>query len=62
MLLMIIRNLGSKECLGVKFKDDICAELCLSSGLKATGLFVSLLRQDGFESECTETKFQTITS
>ena len=27
--MMKIENLGSKECVGVKFKDVICAELCL---------------------------------
>ena len=26
--MMNIQNLGSKESLGVKFKDGICAELC----------------------------------
>ena len=26
------------------------------------GIFVTLLSQDAFESDCTETKFQTITS
>ena len=60
--MMNIPKVGSKENLGVKFKDGICAELCLKSGLKATGIFVILLSQDGFESECPETKFQTIFS
>ena len=32
------------------------------SGLKATDIFVILLSQDGFESDCPETKFQAITS
>ena len=32
------------------------------SGLKATGIFVILMSQGGFESDCLETKFQTITS
>ena len=32
-----------------------------SFGLKATGIFVILLSQDGFESDCPETKFQSIT-
>ena len=56
--MMNIENLGSKESLGVKFKNDICIKLCLSYGLEATGL--SLLRQDGSASNCQETKFQTI--
>ena len=33
-----------------------------SSVLTVTGVPVILLSQDGFESECLETKFQTITS
>ena len=33
----------------------------LSSGLKAIGIFVILRSLDGFESDCPETKFQTIT-
>ena len=40
---------------GVKFKDGICATLCLSSDLKATGIFVILLSQNGFESDRPET-------
>ena len=28
-LMVIIRNLGSKGSVGVKYNDDICAELCL---------------------------------
>ena len=31
------------------------------TALKATGIFVILPSQDGFESDCPETKFQTIT-
>ena len=34
----------------------------LSSGLKGIGIFVILLSQDGFENDCPETKFRTITS
>ena len=53
---------GSKEILGVKFKDGICIDFFLSCGLKAIGIFVILLCQDGFENDSPETKFQTITS
>ena len=53
-------NLGSKGSVGIKYKDDICAKFCLNSGLKATGIFVILLSQDGFENDCPETKFQII--
>ena len=55
------QKLGSKESSGVKFNDDISAELCLSSGLKAAGIFVILLRQDGFESSYSEIMVQTST-
>ena len=30
--------------------------------MKATGTFVILLSQDGFENDCPEIKFQTVTS
>ena len=56
-----IRNLDSKGSVGVKYKNNISVELCLKSGLKATSIFAILLSQDGYESECPETKFQTIT-
>ena len=60
MLMMNMRNLGSKESFGVKFTY---APNCVESyGLKATGIFVVLLSQDGFESDCPETNFQTISS
>ena len=52
--MMNIRNLGSKESARVKSKAGICAKLCLRSGLKATGIFVILLSQDGFESDSPE--------
>ena len=55
-LMMNMKNLGSKESLGVKFKDAICAEFCLKLRLE---MFI-LLSQDG-ESDCPEKKFQTIT-
>ena len=52
-----------KESVGVKYKDGICAEWCLKPWyMKATGIFVILVSQDGFESDCPETKFQTATS
>ena len=55
--MMNIRNLGSKENLGVKFKKRISAELCL----KRLIVF-KLLSQDGFGNDCPETRFQAITS
>ena len=58
---MNIRNLDSQESVEVKYIDDICAKYCLKLGVKATGIFVILLSQDGFKCD-PETKFQTITS
>ena len=43
-----IRNLGSKQTVGVKFKEG--------SGLKETGIFVTLQSQDGFETDSPERK------
>ena len=61
MLMMNMRNLGSKESFGVKFTY---APNCVESYvcLKATGIFVVLLSQDAFKSDCPETNFQTISS
>ena len=52
--MMNIGNLDSKESVGVKFKDG--------SGLKATGIFPTLLSQNGFERDSPEIESQTITS
>ena len=53
--MMNIRNIGSKESVGVKFEESVCAELCLkSSSLKATGIFVILKVR--MESNCPERK------
>ena len=52
--MMNIGNLGLKLSVGVKFKEG--------SGLKATGIFVILLSQHGFESNSSERKSQTMTS
>ena len=46
--MMNMRNLNSKQNVGVKSKEG--------SGLKATGIFVRLLSQDGFESDSPERK------
>ena len=51
---MNIRKLSLKESLGVKFNSII--------DFKMTGIFVLLLSQDTFESNCSETKFRAITS
>ena len=46
--MMNIGNLGLKLSVGVKFKEG--------SGLKATGIFVILISQYGFESDFPERK------
>ena len=53
--MMNIGNLGSKENVGVKYKDGMCAELCLKLWFERDWYFVILLSQDGFESHCPET-------
>ena len=62
MSIMNIRNLDSKESLGVKFEEGISVKLCLKLWFESTSIFVILPSQDGFKSDCPETKFQTITS
>ena len=57
--MMNVQNLGSKGSLWVKFKNGICAELCLKLWFESDYLFVILLSQDDFENNCPETKFQT---
>ena len=52
--MMNIGNLGLEYSEGVKFKE--------CSGLKATGIFVILLSQYGFESDSPERKSSAITS
>ena len=51
-----MRNLGSKEGLGVEFKTTYVPNCFSSSGLKATSIFIILLSRDGFERDCPETK------
>ena len=51
-----------KKVQGLNLKMAYASNSVWRSGLKATGSFVILLSQDGFESECPETKFRTITS
>ena len=47
--MIIIRNLISNERIGLRYKNNISAKCASSSGLKATGFFVILPSQDGFE-------------
>ena len=51
-----IWNLGSKESIGVTFKEGIFTELCLKLWFEGHGLFVKLQIQNGFESDCPEKK------
>ena len=61
--MMNLRNLGSKENLAIKFKDGICADLCLNLWFESDiVIFVILMSHYGFETDCPERKFQTITS
>ena len=56
-----ILNLGSKGSVGVKYKDDLCTELCLKLWFESYWGFFYITSHDGFESYCREKKFQTIT-
>ena len=60
--MMNIRNQGSNESLGVKFKKTYAPNCVESSGLTVTDISVILLSQKGSENECPEVKFQTILS
>ena len=70
--MMNIGKLGSNESMGLNIKTGYAPNCVQSSDLKATGIFVIWLKasgifvilpsQDGFESDCPETKFQTISS
>ena len=54
-------NLGLKESARFKYKDITCTGLRLKLWFETAGIFVILQSQDGFKSDCPETKFQTIT-
>ena len=70
--MMNIGKLGSNESMGLNIKTGYAPNCVQSSDLKATRIFVILLKaagifvilpsQDGFGSDCPETKFQTISS
>ena len=61
--MMNIQNLGLKESLGVKLKGEICAESYLKLLFESDCYLCNItLSQDGFERDCPETKFQTISS
>ena len=60
--MMNIHNQGLKESLGVKFNNSIWSELRWKLWFDSDCISVILLSQDGVESECPETEFQTITS
>ena len=53
--MMNIRNLGSKESVGVNFKESICAKFCRKLWFESDCFcFVILLSQDGFERDSPE--------
>ena len=55
--MMNIQNVGSKESVGVKFKDSICAKLYLKLWLESDcNIFVILQSQDGFKSDSPQRK------
>ena len=56
-----IPNLGSKGSVRVKYKDDLCTELCLKLSFESYWFFLILSSHDAFESYCRQKKFQTIT-
>ena len=47
--MMNMQNQGSKENLGVKFKEGICAKLCLKLWFESGWFFVILPSQDGLK-------------
>ena len=49
---------GSKKSARFKYKGSICTYFCLILWFESDWCFCP----DGFESDCPETKFQTITS
>ena len=58
--MMSIQDLGSKESLGVKFKYDICVELCFMLRCESKLYFCSItksLSQVRFESDVSENHF-----
>ena len=57
-----ILKLGSKESAGVIFKGGICAELRIRLCLENDWYSYNITESGYFESDCPETKFQSITS
>ena len=54
-------KLGSKGSVGVKHKDDICADLHLKLCFESDWYFSNITESEGFESDCPEKKSQTVT-
>ena len=46
--MMNIQNLGSKENVGVKFKECICAELCLKLWFESDLYFCNITKSEWF--------------
>ena len=54
--MMNIRNLSSSESVVVTFKEGTCTDLRLKLWFETDGIFVILLSQDSFESDCPKRK------
>ena len=46
--MMNIRNVGSKENVGVKLKEGICAELCLKLWFESDWYFCNITKSEWF--------------
>ena len=46
--MMNIQNLGSKESIGFKFKDSICAKLCLKLWFESDWYFCNVTESGWF--------------
>ena len=57
-----IQNRGSKESLGVKFKGDTFAELCLKLWFESDWYFCNITKTGSFWKQLPRKKFQTNTS
>ena len=49
-------TVSSKENVGVKFKEVICIKLCLKLWFERDWYFLNITSQDGFESDCPESR------
>ena len=52
-----IQNLGSKGSVGVKYKDEIYAKLCLKLWFESNWYFHKIAKSGWIEDDCPETNF-----